>query len=81
MRLPRKMQNKRTNIADIDAQKTHASGPDGTYGDLGHKTFREAGAGPMDLGLRALPRQHPPNQRKQHCQRKVNAAEVQVAMA
>jgi hypothetical protein len=26
------MQNKRMNIADIDAQKTHALGPDGTCG-------------------------------------------------
>jgi len=47
MRLLRKMQNKRTNIADIDAQKTHALGPDGTYGDLSHKTLhgRPSGMG------------------------------------
>ena len=41
--------------------------------------FREAGVGPIVLGLRALPRQPPPSQHKQHCQRKVDAAEVQVA--
>ena len=35
---------------------------------------------PLALPLRALARQPPPNQHKQHCQRKVNAAEVQIAM-
>ena len=33
------MQNQNMNIAVIDPQKTHALGPDGTYGDLSRKSF------------------------------------------